>query len=109
MVTDNRVEVSDRRRAYSLAKFVRSRFGEDGWTCVELPRAEGESDFGGQFIKDRCEKILADGSHVRTEARYFRKAGQHEFDPHDGKLLIDQFESSARVEILLPLPTEAGE
>lgn len=102
MVTDARAETRDRRAAYLLARFVRARFGEEGWVCADLEPEEGQSPIGGQMVMTDCAKELPDGGTVTTQARYFRKAGQHEFDPHGGQLTVDQFESTARIEIARP-------
>ena len=44
MVTDPRQHVSrDRLEFWELANFLRQRFGDEHWTCNDLPREEGET------------------------------------------------------------------
>lgn len=102
IVTDTRADIGDRRAAYLLVRFIHARFGDEDWDCRDLPPEEGQTAMAGQFIKRDCTKQLGEGGTVFTQARYFRRAGQHEFDPHDGELTIGQFESTARIEIMAP-------
>jgi hypothetical protein len=106
MVTDPRQHTSRPRiEFWTLANFLRQRFGEDGWTCKDLQPDEGESPAGSLFIKNRCDKT-ANGLHLFLEQRYLQKKGQHFVDA-SGQLQRDAYESWTRFEIddaAIPLP-----
>lgn len=99
MVTDPRQHLSRSRiEFWTLANFLRERYGQDGWECKDLPPDEGEQPAGSHFIKNRCEKT-ADSLHLVLEQRYFQKKGQHFVDPHTGKAETEPYESATRFEI----------
>jgi hypothetical protein len=99
MVTDPRQHTSRRRiEFWTLANFLRHRYGEDGWDCRDLPPDEGERPVGSLFIKNRCEKT-ADSLHFALEQRYFQKKGQQFLDSHTGKPQTEAYESVTRFEI----------
>lgn len=88
VVTDPDAPPYLRKRAFLLGIRVKERYGESGWTCVDRPREAGESDVGGNFVKQRCEKT--DGPRrLVLETALYRKAGQSGRD----------FENAARLEI----------
>ncbi len=97
--TDPRAEEELRSHAYGVAIAFKARFGTDGWSCEELPKAEGETAIAGIFVKERCRKI-AEGQEIIVESRYFYKAGQGMVDPNTGLATTNQFESVARLEVL---------
>ena len=107
IVTDPRQQVSrDRVEFWELGKFLRQRFGEEYWTCTDLPRDEGETPAGSMFIKNRCEKIVA-GVRLVVEQRYFQRKGQQFLDPQTGKAQPQAFESATRFEMReIPPATE---
>jgi len=75
LVTDPRQQLSrDRSEFWTLANFIRQRFGDDGWECKDLPPEEGEHPVGSVFIKNHCEK-MAKGLHLVLEQSYFQKKG----------------------------------
>lgn len=107
MVTDPRQHTSRARiEFWTLANFLRQRFGEDGWTCKDLQPDEGESPAGSLFIKNRCEKT-ANGLHLILEQRYLQKKGQHFLATSTGETQTEAYESGTRFEIYdaaVPLP-----
>ena len=99
MVTDPRQHASRRRiEFWTLANFLRQRYGEDGWECSDLPPDEGERPVGSLFIKNHCEK-MADGLRLVLEQRHFQKKGQQFIDPYTGKAQTEAFESGVRFEV----------
>jgi hypothetical protein len=101
MVSDQRATPPERRMAHLLGVAVINRYGTDGWACMDLPPAEGESAVGGVFIKQRCEKTLP--GHVLTvETHFLRKPGEHDIDPDTHEYTHGAFESWARFELFDP-------
>jgi hypothetical protein len=101
MVSDPRATPVERRMAHLLGVAVINRYGADGWTCTDLPPAEGESAVGGVFIKRRCEKVLP-GRALTMETHFLRKPGQHDVDPETGEYTHGEFESWTRFELFDP-------
>jgi len=100
IVSDPRDPSRDRDEAYLLRNFLTARYGRDGWDCVDLAAAEGETPVGRTFIKQRCRKILEGTTAVaEIETHFFRKKGQNQFDPQSGRTTEGQFESLARFEL----------
>jgi len=97
--TDPRAEEEVRSGAYGVAIAFKARFGTEGWTCNNLPPTEGESPILGLFVKERCEK-LADGQAITVESRHYYKPGQALLDPNTGLPTVNQFESSARLQVI---------
>jgi hypothetical protein len=102
MVSDPRATAVERRMAHLLGVAVINRYGADGWTCADLPPAEGESAVGGVFIKRRCEKALP-GRALTVTTHFLRKPGQHDVDPETGEYTHGEFESWTRFELFDPL------
>jgi hypothetical protein len=99
MITDPRQQVSrDRLEFWELANFLKQNFGDDPWTCTDLPPSEGEMPVGTKFMKTRCEKTVA-GKHLVVEQRFFQKKGQQLVDPQSGKPQPEAFESATRFEM----------
>jgi hypothetical protein len=99
LVTDPRQHLSrDRREFWTLAGFIRQRFGDDGWVCRDLPAAAGERPVGSLFVKNHCEKT-ANGRHFILEQRYLRKKGERFLDPDTGQLRMQDFASETRFEM----------
>jgi hypothetical protein len=101
IVSDPRDTTRSRDEAYTLRNFLTARFGRDGWNCTDLPPAEGEGPVGRTFIKQDCNKTLAGPSLAVMQTRYFRKKGQHQFDPQSSKETKGQFESTVHFELTL--------
>ena len=99
VVTDPRDPSGDRDEAYLLRNFLNSRLGRDGWQCQDLAAEEGETAVTGVFIKQHCEKLTPE-RHMTLDARFLRKPGQSQYDPHSGKETTNQFESNVRFELV---------
>jgi hypothetical protein len=97
--TDPRAEEELRANAYGVAIAFKARFGTEAWVCNNLPLAEGETPILGVFVKERCEKI-ADGQSITVESRHYYKPGQALLDPNTGLPTVNQFESSARLQVI---------
>lgn len=104
IVSDPRDTSRPREEAYALRNFLSARFGRDGWSCADLPAAEGEEPVGGTFIKQDCRKTVDGLALAVMQTRYFRKKGQHQFDPYSNKETEGQFESTVRFELTLARP-----
>jgi hypothetical protein len=100
--TDPRADEEVRMQAYSIAIAFKARFGIQGWTCSDLPPAEGETPILGEFVKERCEKLM-DGQAITVESRHYYKPGQAMLDPNTGLPMANQFESSARLQVVRAL------
>jgi hypothetical protein len=101
MVSDPRAAPAERRMAHLLGIAVINRYGADGWTCTDLPPAEGESAVGGVFIKQRCAKTIS-GRALTVETHFLRKPGQHDIDPETHDYTHGAFESWTRFELFDP-------
>ncbi|MSO71889.1 MAG: pentapeptide repeat-containing protein [Alphaproteobacteria bacterium] len=107
LVTDPRMPVDVRENAISLNGYLLARFGEEDWTCQDLPRLEGDSEFRNVFIKRSCRRAdKATGLNLLLDARYLRRAGQAIIDPVTHIATEGQFESTTRLEMFLPAPIE---
>ena len=89
------------RMAHILRRAIMERYGPSGWTCTDVPAADGESPVGGFFLKQRCEK-LEPARTLTIEARMLRKPGQGDLDPATGEYRAGQFESWTRFEVTDP-------
>jgi hypothetical protein len=101
IVTDPRTPLSLRRMAQLLRLRVIAHYGDEGWTCVDLPAEPGETPVGKIFIKQRCEKTTPE-HHLIMQARLLRKPGQTDYDPATKEYRPGQFESLTRLEIMEP-------
>jgi hypothetical protein len=100
IVSDARDASKRREDAYALRNFITSRFGRDGWYCIDQPPADGETPVARTFIKQDCRKTI-DGIGIATlHTRYFRKKGQSQFDPRTDRETEGQFESVVRFELM---------
>jgi hypothetical protein len=97
--TDPRADEEVRMEAYSVAIAFKARFGTQGWTCSDLLAAEGETPILGIFVKERCEKLM-EGEAITVESRHYYKPGQAMLDPNTGLPMANQFESSARLQVV---------
>ena len=101
IVTDPRVPVAVREKGVDLSGYLTARYGQ-GWTCTDLPRREGEQEYQGAYIRNRCVKEVDDPpSSVTIERRAYRKSGQFAIDPRYGRPTEGQFESSTWLEQFL--------
>jgi hypothetical protein len=53
----------------------------------------------GVFVKERCRKST-DLEKVTVESRHYYRPGQSVSDPNTGLATVNQFESSARLEVV---------
>ncbi len=97
--TDPHADQDLRADAYALAVAFKARFGTDGWDCNDLPPTGGETPIAGTFVKQLCRKV-SDGQHITVESRHYYKSGQALSDPNTGRTTVNQFESSARIELV---------
>jgi hypothetical protein len=97
--TDPRADHDLRKDAYLIGNAFKARYGSDGWDCKDEQPAAGETAFEGIFIKQHCRK-LAEGHQVTIESRHYYKPGQAMLDPNSGVSTVNQFESSARIEVV---------
>ncbi len=98
IVTDPKALAQTRFNAFQLRIHYKARYGEDGWSCADLPPAAGETPIGQMFVKERCRKQLPDGTDVILQSNFFHKAGQSAFDPFT-QAPTPLFESSCRLEL----------
>jgi hypothetical protein len=101
IVSDPRDTTRSRDDAYALRNFLTARFGRDGWTCADLPPAEGEEPVNATFVKQDCRKSLDGPALAVMQTRYLRKKGQHQFDPRSNKETEGQFDSTVHFELTL--------
>ena len=87
--TDPNVRLFMKKKAFLMGEQIRQRYGDDGWTCANLPKGADEEPVGGEFVKERCEKTTADRRYV-YERRLLQHAG----------LALKDFVSATRLEIL---------
>jgi hypothetical protein len=73
--TDPKVRLFMKKKAFLMGEQIRQRYGEDGWTCADRPKAADEEPIGGEFIKERCEKMTQTRRYV-YERDLFQSAGQ---------------------------------
>jgi hypothetical protein len=81
--TDPRARLYKRKKAFLLGLQVKSRYGDEGWTCRQDEPARGEQPLGGVFVKESCTKSLRDRS-IEVERKLFRRADQ------DAKSFVDE-------------------
>jgi hypothetical protein len=101
IVTDPQVSPQERKQAYALGNFLKARFNSDGWNCSDSPPATGERPVGNLYINRHCTKLVKVDMRALLETRFLRKPGQAEFSG-SGKPTVGQFESSTRLDLLLP-------
>lgn len=101
MITDPRVPVEVREKGVTLSGYLKSRYGEDGWTCTDLPRREGEQAYQSWYEKKRCNKVDESGTlDLVMETHYYRRPGEAAIDPNR-RQTTGQFESTTRFEARL--------
>jgi len=102
-VTDDRTTLRNRRSAYTLALYIKGRFGSDRWTCEDLPLADGQTPVGTRFVKQDCTARSDDGLALELKARLLHRRGQTAIDPHTNQVRKGgQYESTARFEMFDP-------
>ena len=101
MISDPSATPAERRMAHLLGVAVFNRYGPEGWNCTDLPRREGESDVGGVFIKQRCQKTTPERT-ITVETHFLREPGQRDIDPQTHESTRGEFESWTRFELYDP-------
>ncbi|MGZ9811874.1 pentapeptide repeat-containing protein [Pseudoroseicyclus sp. H15] len=101
-VTDDRASDRQRRRAYTLAGYLRSQLGEERLTCEDQPLTDGETAVGNRFVKQICTGTSEEGAAVTLRSSFFRKAGQVTVDAHTGQFTSGQYESRTVLEMISP-------
>jgi hypothetical protein len=99
LFTDPHADQDLRANAFAVALAFKARFGADGWECDDLPPAAGETPIAGAFVKQLCRKV-SDSQQIVVETRHYYKSGQALVDPNTGLATVNQFESSARLELV---------
>ncbi len=92
--TDPAADPRTRYDHYTASATMRSVLGPEGWACEDLPRAAGENEIEGQFVKQRCTLTRNDITAI-NETRFYLKPGQAVVDPATGKPMLNAFESAA--------------
>ena len=98
IITDTRAAAGQRLQAHQIARHFKARFKLDG-DCKDLSAADGETAIDGEFIKEVCAN-QKNGVHVKSDERFYYRAGQQFYDPNTGAPMANAFESSARLEVL---------
>jgi hypothetical protein len=88
IATDPHAPLFWRKKAYLLSMVVKSRYGEQGWSCRDPGPSDGEAAVGGVFIKQHCEKTT-DSRKLSLDEALYRGAGQS----------ISEFVNETRLEI----------
>ncbi|MBV9566247.1 MAG: hypothetical protein JOY90_38245 [Bradyrhizobium sp.] len=73
--TDAKARLYMRKKAFLLGIQVKSRYGDDGWTCAELQPQAGEGPVGGVYVRESCKKLLRNRA-VVVERELFRRLDQ---------------------------------
>ncbi len=101
IVTDPRADPPLRNQAYMVSAHFKARFFGGGWECADLPRAEGEKKIeGSPFVKELCRQE-SDGQRRTVETRHYYRSGQQTVGRFGGgRPTVNEFESSARLEVI---------
>ena len=109
LASDPRVDVQTRALGVTLGGYLMARYDEKNWTCLDLPRLEGETEYQGTTIKQRCTAQVVEKGDVFDafiDRRLFRRRGQATIDPRDLTPTEGQFESSTWFQALSAQPIE---
>ena len=106
--TDPAAEPRLRFDHHLASTIMRAPTGVANWSCEDLPRAEGEGEIEGQYVKQRCTLDTAEFTGT-NETRFYLKPGQAVVDPATGKPMLNAFESAASVTVTQRAPYPASE
>jgi len=106
--TDPAAEPRLRFDHHLASTIMRAPLGVANWSCEDLPRAEGEGEIEGQYVKQRCTLDTAEVAGT-NETRFYLKPGQAVVDPATGKPMLNAFESSASVTVTQKAPYPADD
>jgi hypothetical protein len=81
--TDPKARMYLRKKAFLFGIQVKSRYGQDGWSCAQAQPSAGEEPVGGVYVSERCTKTTAHRQ-VTVERHLFRKPDQ------DIKTFVDE-------------------
>jgi hypothetical protein len=81
--TDPHARLYVRKKAFLLGLQVKSRYGNEGWTCREGQPTGDEQPLGGVFVKESCAKTQQ-GRSIEVERNLFRRPDQ------DAKSFVDE-------------------
>lgn len=81
--TDPKTRLYLRKKAFLLGVQAKSRYGVDGWACIQTPAAADEMPVGGVYLKEQCRKTT-NGRTIDVARNLFRHAGQ------DMKSFVDE-------------------
>ena len=73
--TDPEARQYMRKKAFLLGVQVKSRYGSEGWTCMQREHEAGERTVGGVYIRESCRKTLQ-GRLLVIERDLFRRPDQ---------------------------------
>ena len=96
--TDPRADERTRFEAHVLSATFRGLLGT-GWSCEDSAPSNGETAIQKIYINKHCTVATDKVTGVLAAKLYF-KAGQDVVDGATGKPMVNQFESSAQLEVL---------
>jgi len=81
--TDPKARLYMKKKAFLLGVQVKSRYGSEGWECVQRPPEPGEQPVGGIYISESCIKAVQ-GRVLVVQRDLFRRSDQ------ESKNFVDQ-------------------
>jgi hypothetical protein len=81
--TDPKARAYLRKKAFLFGIQVKSRYGQDGWSCTQAQPSAGEQPVGGVYVSERCTKTT-DSRQIIVERHLFRRPDQ------DMKTFVDE-------------------
>jgi hypothetical protein len=91
-------DVGDRNDHWALAAMLMHHYGDDGWSCIDLPRSPDESPVASYFVKTECRKA-AEAAALQVTREYLHRRGET-FTDAGGKVQTTYFVSRTAFEIL---------
>ena len=73
--TDPKARLYLRKKAFLLGVQVKSRYGSEGWDCVEHQPTPEEQPVGGVFVSETCKKSVQ-GRFLTVERDLYRRSDQ---------------------------------
>ncbi|MDE3175275.1 MAG: hypothetical protein KGM15_04100 [Pseudomonadota bacterium] len=77
IVTKSKGPMFLRKKGYLLGLQAKARYGDEGWSCQEIPLGADEEPLGPTSIKEHCVKTAGD-RRVTVDRSLFRKIGAEE-------------------------------
>jgi hypothetical protein len=75
IATDPNSRLYMRKKAFLLGMQAKSRYGNEGWSCIERQPAADEQPVGGLYINEQCRKSAHERA-VTIERRLLRREGE---------------------------------